>query len=184
MTSSVTIDPVEASEDAGDSAPAEGDPPRTYAEILTGDERWESLPGFKDLIPVLVSAALAKAGFNPGSRNVSVALLSGAEVQSLNKAFRGKDAATNVLSFPAAPAPRGASEPHFLGDVALSYDTVIEEAAAQNKPALNHAAHLIVHGVLHLAGLDHGNDADAEQMEDAERLILAEYGIPDPYGDD
>jgi probable rRNA maturation factor len=170
---------------------AEGEPPstgtnslRSCAEIMAGDDRWASLTGFEELIPQLVAAALAEAGFAPETRSVSVALLSGAEVRSLNKAFRGQDAPTNVLSFPAASAPRGAPDPHFLGDVALSYETVVEEAAAQNKTPLSHAAHLVVHGVLHLAGLDHGSDADAERMEGTERAILAKYGIADPYAEE
>ncbi len=168
-------------------ANAEGEPPRTCAGILVGDERWHAITGLEGLIPKLVESALAQAGIDPGTRDVSVALLSGAEVRALNKAFRGKDSATNVLSFPAAPPPLSPGDPLdrvFLGDVALSYETVIEEASAQQKQPLHHAAHLIVHGVLHLAGLDHGGDADAERMEAAERLILGKFGIPDPYGDD
>jgi probable rRNA maturation factor len=76
------------------------------------------------------------------------------------------------------------SDPIFLGDVALAFETTAAEAAAQRKPLLHHAAHLVVHGVLHLAGFDHGEDADADRMETAERLILGRFGIPDPYQDD
>ena len=124
---------------------------------------------------------------SPESHSVSVALLSDAEVRGLNKAFRGKDTPTNVLSFPSsAPMYAGGrnGEPLFLGDVALAYETVVSEASAQGKTVLQHAAHLVVHGVLHLAGFDHDGDADAERMEAAEGAVLARFGIPDPYRDD
>jgi probable rRNA maturation factor len=154
---------------------------------MIGDSRWEAVAGLIALIPSLVAAALIEAGRPAAAGSVSVALLSNAEVRSLNKAFRGKDNATNVLSFPAAPtlsAHRSASGPAaFLGDVALAYETVAEEALTQEKPFLHHTAHLVVHGVLHLAGFDHGHDAEADRMEDAERLILSRFGIPDPYAD-
>ena len=103
-------------------------------------------------------ATLTAAGLAPEAHAVSIALMSDAEVRSLNKAFRGKDAPTNVLSFPSAPAIRSLknrSGPVFLGDVALAYETVVREASEQEKPVLHHAAHLVVHGVLHLAGFDH-----------------------------
>jgi probable rRNA maturation factor len=181
---------IEAPSAAEEDASAEGEPPRTgtpVADVMIADERWESITGLEGLIPGLVSAALIEAGHMPETREVSVALLSGAEVQALNKAFRGKDSATNVLSFPAgspAGTPVNPNGPVFLGDVALSFETVNEEAAAQQKTVLHHAAHLVVHGVLHLAGHDHGSETDAERMEAAERRVLGKFGIPDPYGDD
>ena len=76
------------------------------------------------------------------------------------------------------PAPPAADE---LGDIAISYDTCAREAAAQGKPLADHATHLLVHAILHLAGYDHEDDADADTMEDAERAILATLDIPDPY---
>jgi len=170
------------------SLSAEGEPPPIEADIMIGDSRWEAVAGLTSLIPNLVAAALLEAGRPAEAGSVSIALLSGAEVRSLNKAFRGRDSVTNVLSFPAVAAPLGRTDSNgqaaFLGDVALSYETVMEEASAQQKSVLHHAAHLVVHGVLHLAGLDHGHDAEAERMEDAERLILGRFGIPDPYADD
>lgn len=169
-----------------DGSGSESERPRTCADITVEDDRWLSADGFSKLIPSLVSATLEEVHFAPQSHAVSIALLSDAEVRSLNKAFRGKDAATNVLAFPAAPKPqtmKNRAEPVFLGDVALAYETVINEASEQEKPVLHHAAHLVVHGVLHLAGFDHGIGADAERMEAAERVILGKFGIPDPYGD-
>jgi probable rRNA maturation factor len=173
---------------AGDgTVSAESEPPQIDADIMIGDGRWEAVNGLTSLIPRLVAAALNEAGRPAQAGSVSIALLSAAEVRSLNKAFRGKDSATNVLSFPAArplSSHNNATGPAaFLGDVALAYETVTEEALAQQKTVLHHAAHLVVHGVLHLAGFDHGQDAEAECMEDAERLILSRLGIPDPYAD-
>src|SRR5262249_12253654 len=162
---------------AGDgSVSAEAEPPQIDADIMIGDSRWETVTGLTSLIPGLVAAALNEAGHPADAGTVSIALLSGTEVHSLNKAFRGTDSATNVLSFPAAPrSGQGSSSASvFLGDVALSYETVTEEALAQQKPVLHHAAHLVVHGVLHLAGFDHGHDAEAERMEHTERLILSD----------
>ncbi len=159
---------------------SEIEPQRTCAELTIEDERWRSLTGFPELIPDLVASTLAAIERAPETHAVSIALLSDAESRALNKAFRGKDTPTNVLYFPSAP-PRIHSGPIFLGDVALAYETVAAEALEQEKPSLHHAAHLIVHGVLHLAGYDHGSDADAERMEAAERLILGKFGIPDPY---
>jgi probable rRNA maturation factor len=165
---------------------ADGEPSRTCADITVGDDRWLSVAGLEDLIENLAAETLKTAQLAPESHCVSVALLSDAEVRSLNKVFRGKDAPTNVLSFPSAASARGASKgaPAFLGDVALAYETVASEASSQGQSVLQHAAHLVTHGVLHLAGFDHGAEAEAERMEQTERTILAKFGIPDPYRDD
>jgi probable rRNA maturation factor len=114
-------------------------------------------------------------------RTVAVLFTSDSEIQSLNKEWRGKDKSTNVLSFPAAPMPVPPGEAAHLGDLVLAFETVSKEAQEQGKPFENHVAHLIVHGLLHLLGLDHENDTDAEAMEHRERRILAHLGIPDPY---
>ena len=145
------------------------------------------LATFCEAIPGFTGDALSAAGLAPEAHAISFALLSDAEVRALNKAFRGKDAPTNVLSFPSASATRSLKkqpDPVFLGDVALAYETILREAQEQNKPVPHHAAHLVVHGVLHLAGFDHETGADAERMEAAEREILAKSGIPDPYGEE
>ncbi len=160
---------------------AEGEPPpQPCADVLIEDERWQSVEGFSALIPSLAGNTLLAAGLSPDTHALSIALMSDAEVHALNKAFRGKDSATNVLSFPSAPV-NNQPGPVFLGDVALAYETVVSEAGNLEKPVLHHAAHLVVHGVLHLAGFDHGTGGEAERMENAERLILGKFGIPDPY---
>lgn len=120
---------------------------------------------------------------------VSVVLADDDEVHALNKQWRAKDKPTNVLSFPmieradllelAADGP-----PEMLGDIALAHETCAREAAEKNVPLEHHAAHLIIHGLLHLAGHDHEISAsDAEAMEALEVLALAQMGIANPYSE-
>lgn len=99
--------------------------------------------------------------------------------RDLNRRYRGKDYATNVLSFP-AELPSAIKHP-LLGDLVICAPVVANEAAEQNKPVRSHYAHLTIHGVLHLLGYDHQTDADAQCMEVLERRILARLGIADPY---
>lgn len=108
------------------------------------------------------------------------------EVHALNREWRMKDTPTNVLSFPmierpvllALPTEGG---PEMLGDIALAWETCLREADAKKIPLENHAAHLLVHGLLHLAGHDHQGDSDAEIMEALEIKALALMDIADPY---
>ncbi|NYZ63710.1 rRNA maturation RNase YbeY [Luteimonas deserti] len=105
------------------------------------------------------------------------------EGRALNRHYRGKDYATNVLSFPAElpeGLPEGVRLP-LLGDLVLCAPVVAREAAEQGKTLNAHYAHLTVHGVLHLLGWDHDNTAEAEAMEQLEREILAGLGVGDPY---
>jgi probable rRNA maturation factor len=112
---------------------------------------------------------------------VSVKFTSDAEVRALNAKWRGQDKATNVLSFPMAEESELASA-QLLGDIVLAYGICAAEAAEKNVGIEVHAAHLVVHGTLHLLGYDHETgDEDAEGMEEAERRALASIGIADPY---
>lgn len=137
-------------------------------------------------------AALAAGKGEPLLANprlmVSVVFTSDTEVHTLNREWRERDKPTNVLSFPmlereeleslAADGP-----PVMLGDIALAYETCAREAADKGVSLEHHAAHLIIHGLLHLAGHDHvDSDTQAEQMEALETAILAKLGIADPYG--
>jgi len=125
--------------------------------------------------------------------SVSVLFTSDEEVHSLNREWRGRDKPTNVLSFPMlereallALTPDGPPEmpPVILGDIALAYQTCAREAAEKGASLEHHAAHLIVHGLLHLAGHDHvHSDEEAEVMEAMEIAALAKLGISDPYAD-
>ena len=114
-------------------------------------------------------AALAGGGV------VTIRLVDADEGQTLNRDYRGKDYATNVLSFPYETTPR------VIGDLVICPNVVAREAGEQNKPLAAHYAHLTVHGMLHLQGFDHIEDAEAEEMEAREREILAGLGYPDPY---
>ena len=111
---------------------------------------------------------------------VTIRFVDAAEGRQLNREYRGKgkkdkDYATNVLSFPYDPPP------HVVGDLVLCVPVVLDEAAAQGKPAAAHFAHLVVHGMLHLQGYQHDSDSAALRMEAREREILARLGVPDPY---
>lgn len=111
---------------------------------------------------------------------LSVRYVDSDEGRALNRDYRGRDYATNVLSFP-VELPPGVRSP-LLGDLVICAPVVALEALGQDKPLAHHHAHLVVHGVLHLLGMDHErSEADAEAMEARERRLLAGLGIPDPY---
>lgn len=143
------------------------------------DAAWHVLPGLEDL--ATASVRLALEGRGPKG-DVFVLFTSDAEIRAMNRDWRGKDQATNVLSFPAAqdmPLPQGEMPP--LGDVVLAYETVAREASSQGKRVTDHVTHLIMHGMLHLLGYDHETEDEAELMENEERALLARLGVPDPY---
>jgi len=124
-----------------------------------------------------------EAARDGGASEVSVRIVDAEEIRALNREYRGKDHATNVLSFPAgdvAGLPEEQPEP--LGDIVVCASVVRDESAAQGKETLNHWAHMLVHGALHLLGYDHQSDAEAEAMETLEAAILGTQGIDDPYG--
>jgi len=110
---------------------------------------------------------------------VTIRVVDEAESQQLNFDYREKDKPTNVLSFPFQQPP--GMELPLLGDLVICTQVVSKEAAEQGKPLAAHWAHMVVHGCLHLLGFDHINDADAEEMEAEEILILQSLGLPNPY---
>ncbi|XUU59788.1 rRNA maturation RNase YbeY [Erythrobacter sp. HA6-11] len=148
------------------------------------DADWEGLAGKAAEVAAIVEPSLANERLV-----VSVLFTTDAEVHELNREWRKRDKPTNVLSFPMLAAeelsqlaPDG--PPVMLGDLALAYETCASEAAEKGISLADHAAHLIIHGLLHLAGHDHvENDAQAEAMEALEITALAKLGIADPYGD-
>jgi probable rRNA maturation factor len=113
---------------------------------------------------------------------ISIVFTDDARVRVLNREWRQKDKATNVLSFPAMPVRPGVALPPVLGDIVLAAGTIRREAGLEEKPFEHHLIHLMVHGFLHIVGYDHETDAEAEEMEATERRILARLAIPDPYG--
>ena len=153
------------------------------------DEPWPASPDWHTLADRGVDAAGQVAPELAHPRlAVSVLFTSDEDIRALNAEWRGKDRPTNVLSFPmlersdlldlATDGP-----PEMLGDIALAYETCAREAEEKRVPIEHHAAHLIVHGLLHLAGYDHETgDEDAEAMEALETKALAVMGLADPYG--
>ena len=141
-------------------------------EIEVEDAAWTAaLPVAEAVVQRAATAALGAV-----EGDLVVLLTDDAGVQELNARFRDKDRPTNVLSFPAAES----AFPH-LGDVVLAHASCAAEAEAQGKTLSDHLSHLVVHGVLHLLGRDHEDDAEAEEMEAEEREILAALGVADPY---
>jgi probable rRNA maturation factor len=125
-------------------------------------------------------AIAAAAALAPADGEISVLLTDDAAVRTLNCDFRKIDKPTNVLSFPAAK-PVNKAGGALLGDIAIAYETLAREAAAEHKLFKHHLAHLAVHGFLHLMGYDHETDSQAEVMEGLERAALARLSITDPY---
>jgi len=153
------------------------------------EEPWPA--GEWEALAERAAAAAAQVAPELGNPRLSASLLftSDAEIHALNREWRQRDKATNVLSFPMlgrdellALSEQG--PPELLGDVALAYETCAREAAEKGVPLADHAAHLIVHGLLHLAGHDHEiSPEDADAMEAIETKALALLGVADPYGD-
>ncbi|HVQ11269.1 MAG TPA: rRNA maturation RNase YbeY [Methyloceanibacter sp.] len=155
-------------------------------EIVRHSVLWDGIGVSDDALsraPRAAFAASSPTGDEPCE--VTLVLTDDDEMRELNRTWRGKDAATNVLSFPAGgPFGETHGEPAPLGDIVLAGETVIEEAKLKGIPVADHATHLVVHGMLHLLGHDHERDADAERMETLETKILAGLGIADPYAED
>lgn len=153
-------------------------------------EEWDSRAGWPRLAERAVRSAVLHSRF-PGlargepEAEVSVKFASDEQVRALNRDYRGKDKATNVLSFPMAAPDELASPPPpglLLGDIVLAHGVCAREAAEKGVEIETHAAHLLVHGALHLIGYDHEtSDSDAEEMEAVETRALAALGIADPY---
>jgi probable rRNA maturation factor len=146
---------------------------RLEVDIVRGSPLWR---GHEELLSRALAATAAEEG---AAGTVSLLLGDDAAIAALNARFRGKPGPTNVLSFPPGQAVEAAAG--FLGDIALAAETIVAEADFQGKRFEHHAAHLAVHGFLHLLGYDHDQPAEAEAMERRERAILASVGIADPY---
>lgn len=158
------------------------------------DEGWDDGTDWEALAQTAVAWTVQRtrhAGLARSDTPVEIAirLTTDAEVQALNRQYREKDKPTNVLSFPMYDAEElidleDERLPEImLGDIAMARETCAREAEEKGIPMATHATHLIVHGVLHLLGFDHISDEDAEEMEALERLIMADLGHDDPYGD-
>jgi probable rRNA maturation factor len=143
--------------------------------VVVDDPGWRKVRG---LLPRLkrAGALAAKAADFRGGFALTVLLSSDKRLKALNRRFRGTDKSTNVLSLPAAPNPG-----HYRGDVALALGVTRRQAKRSGKALADHASHLVVHGILHLAGYDHIRARDAKRMEALEITILNRLGITNPY---
>ncbi len=154
-----------------------------HLDIAIADEEWRTVLGEapEDLCRQVAEAVLRQLNIR-GPVEISIVLDEDAHVAELNARYRGRQGPTNVLSFPgedAAAARPGQAA--MIGDIVIARQTLLREAAAQEKTPRQHFMHLLVHGILHLLGYDHQNEAEAGEMEGLEIRILAELDIPDPY---
>lgn len=160
------------------------DAPGPLIDLQLATDSSDELPGVEALsrwVAATLAAAHARVTGQPGAKapELTIRLVDDAESQALNRDYRGKDRPTNVLSFP-FEAPPGIDLP-LLGDLVISHPVMRREARQQRKPLIDHYAHLVIHGTLHLLGYDHIDEAEAEIMEALERAVLDGFGIPDPY---
>ena len=164
-------------------------------DIVIEDDRWSGA-GLDVLAERAAQATLAHLEMAPAGFTFCLMGCDDARIAVLNAEFRGKPVPTNVLSWPsedlsngpngaepARPLPWDGDAAWSLGDVALAYDTCAREAQADGRPLADHVTHLVVHGLLHLLGYDHQNDAEATRMETLEIEILGKLGLADPYRD-
>ncbi|WP_158815255.1 rRNA maturation RNase YbeY [Methylocapsa sp. S129] len=150
-------------------------------EVVESSPQWRALPGIEKLARRGIEASLEMSGIRIlDGAEVSVQLVDDSQIRALNAQWRGLDKPTNVLSFPASAPEKIAAAP-MLGDIVMAFETAEREAAEEGKTLADHAAHLVVHGFLHLLGFDHQIAADANRMEALETRILAKLRIADPY---
>jgi probable rRNA maturation factor len=147
-------------------------------DIEIEDEAWTKAEPDAEALVWRAAQAVLDAHEDIEGQGIVILLADDDSVQVLNRDFRQKDYATNVLSFPSPPNPEGQ-----IGDIVLAFGVCAREAAEQRKPLAHHLQHLVAHGVLHLLGYDHQDDAEAQAMEAFEREILAGLDIPDPYAE-
>jgi probable rRNA maturation factor len=148
-------------------------------DIVVASSLWTEQPSVKALLRRAIREAASVTSTAVGE--IAIVLSDDAAIRALNRDWRGKDAATNVLSFPAGEPGGTRGIPRLLGDIVIAYETTQREARAEHKPFMDHLVHLAVHGFLHLAGYDHAADEQAAAMERLEAAILARLGVPDPY---
>jgi probable rRNA maturation factor len=145
-------------------------------DVMVDSKRWKEPAKMKAIVRRAVEQAAAATRSTTGAE-LAIVLTDDSAIRALNRDWRGIDKVTNVLSF---PAKDGGPQPH-LGDIVLAFETIEREAKSEQKPLSHHLSHLAVHGFLHLLGYDHERDKDAREMEQAERDILRQLKIPDPY---
>ena len=139
-----------------------------HAEIIIDEESWQPTKNIAEIMASVTKELLKEP------QEISILLTNDSHIRNLNLDFRGQDKPTNVLSFPS-------DEEFYLGDIAISYNTLAREAEEQDKDFLHHFIHMLIHGILHLLGYDHETDDEALEMEAKEIKILEDRGIKNPY---
>jgi probable rRNA maturation factor len=150
-------------------------------DVILEDPRWVDAVN-AELLASQAAAALFSLDVATlaTSAEMSVLFCSDARMRELNFRWMGKDAPTNVLSFPAPETQANAGARH-LGDIALAFETIGTEAKAEGKAMSDHAMHLLIHGMLHLIGFDHQTDDEADHMEAIESRVMKSLGLNDPW---
>ena len=144
--------------------------------VIVAEPRWKAHASLPARMKHAAVRAVERGARSSRGRALTILLTSDGALRKLNRRFRSRNKATNVLSFSAGPNPE-----FYLGDVAIALGVTEREAKAAKRRLSDHATHLAVHGVLHLMGHDHKRAGDARRMERLEAAILAEFGIADPY---
>jgi probable rRNA maturation factor len=148
-------------------------------EFVVQSAAWNARRNLKQFLRKALAQAAATTG--TGTGELAVVLTSDLEMRGLNNRWRGKDAATNVLSFPGRNVAPAGMPLGLLGDIVIAYETCAREAREQQVSFSDHLAHLVVHGFLHLIGYDHVAPDEAHRMEALEATILARLDIANPY---
>jgi probable rRNA maturation factor len=174
-----TVERTSAKQPARARKAPRGLPTKTLAiDVVVNSGLWKSAPAAEEIVKKTIAEAAAAVSKTAGE--VAIVLTDDLAIRTLNREWRKKDAATNVLSFP-MPKARAGGAVTLLGDIVIAYETTAREADAESKPFGDHLAHLAVHGFLHLVGYDHETDQEAEAMENLEAEILSRLGVPNPY---
>ncbi len=159
-------------------------------ELILEDQRWSEIDTDFTFLKEVSLLALSQEPTKSASlamkspHRLAVLVMSDdASIKDLNKTFRGKDKATNVLSFPSTESllPGEELEPVHIGDAILAYEYVVNEAEKEKKDIKSHISHLVIHGVLHLLGYDHETSEEAETMETLEIRLMKQLGLDNPY---
>jgi probable rRNA maturation factor len=153
-------------------------PARLTIDVMINSGLWQDEPEAEDIVTRAVNEAAAVVSTTGGE--LAIVLTDDSEIRKLNREWRAKDSATNVLSFP-MPGGSAGGAVMLLGDIVIAYETTAREAQAEGKPFRDHLSHLAVHGFLHLVGHDHETDREADAMETLEAIILSRLGVPNPY---
>ncbi|MBV9287950.1 MAG: rRNA maturation RNase YbeY [Hyphomicrobiales bacterium] len=152
-------------------------------EIVMFSPLWRRFKRARSMVRETIEVCIEEAGapLRPGTE-IGVCLSDDAHLRQLNARWRSLDTPTNVLAFPAAASER-IGKTGRLGDIALAYETLVEEADEMGIAPADHYRHLVAHGFLHLIGYDHQSEGEAGRMEALEKRILRRLGVSDPYGD-